>query len=124
MEAEMKKRFTEKQIVKILAEQDQGKKVRDIAREYGISENTFFIWKKKYGGMSSSEIRRLKQLEAENANPKKLVAELSLDNMMQKEVIKSSQTRNEKDGGNTLNSTFQGIRKTGVESQIILNQRK
>ncbi|MFW5484558.1 MAG: transposase [Spirochaetaceae bacterium JB067] len=45
----MKKRFTEEQIVKILAEQDQGKKVRDIAREYGISENTFFIWKKKYG---------------------------------------------------------------------------
>jgi len=84
----MKKRFTEEQIVKILAEQDQGKKVRDIAREYGISENTFFIWKKKYGGMSSSEIRRLKQLEAENANLKKLVAELSLDNMMQKEVIK------------------------------------
>ena len=84
----MKKRFTEEQIVKILAEQDQGKKVRDIAREYGISENTFFIWKKKIGGMSSSEIRRLKQLEAENANLKKLVAELSLDNMMQKEVIK------------------------------------
>ncbi len=88
MEAEKKKRFAEEQIVKILAEQDQGKKVRDIAREYGISENTFFIWKKKYGGMSSSEIKRLKQLEAENANLKKLVAELSLDNMMQKEVIK------------------------------------
>jgi len=84
----MKKRFTEEQIVKILNEQETGKKVKDIAREYGISENTFFNWKKKYGGMTSKEVFRLKKLEAENANLKKLVADLSLDNMAQKEIIK------------------------------------
>lgn len=84
----MKKRFSEEQIVKILDEQTSGKKVKEIARDYGISENTFYIWKKKYGGMSTKEIVRLKQLEEENANLKKLVANLSLDNMAQKELIK------------------------------------
>ena len=85
----MKKRFQEEQIVRILREQGQGKKIKDVARDYGINENTFYQWKKKYGGMrSSSEIKRLRQLEAENANLKKLVADLSLDNMMQKEIIK------------------------------------
>ena len=84
----MKKRFTEEQIVKILDEQSTGKKVKDIARDYGISENTFFNWTKKYGGMSAKEIVRLKHLEEENANLKKLVADLSLDNMAQKELIK------------------------------------
>ena len=84
----MKKRFTEEQIVKILNEQETGKKVKDIAREYGISDNTFFNWKKKYGGMTSKEVFRLKKLETENANLKKLVADLSLDNMAQKEIIK------------------------------------
>lgn len=88
MEAEMKKRFMEEQIVKILDEQTAGKKVKDIVRDYGISENTFFNWKKKYGGMSAKEIVRLKKLEEENANLKKLVADLSLDNMAQKELIK------------------------------------
>ncbi|WP_168203443.1 transposase [Oceanispirochaeta crateris] len=84
----MKKRFTEEQIVKILGEQRLGKKVSDVAREYGISENTFYIWKRKYADMSSKEIARLKQLEQENENLKKLVANLSLDNMAQKEIIK------------------------------------
>ena len=84
----MKKRFTDEQIVKILNEQVAGKKVKDIAREYGISENTFFNWKKRFGGMTSKEVYRLRQLEAENENLKKLVAELSLDNMAQKEIIK------------------------------------
>lgn len=88
MEADMKKRFTEEKIVKILSEHNTGKRVKDIAREHGISENTFYIWKKKYGDMSSNEIARLKQLEGENTNLKKLVADLSLDNMAQKEIIK------------------------------------
>lgn len=84
----MKKRFTEDKIVKILSEQKIGKTIKDIARDHGISENTFYIWKKKYGDMSSNEIARLKQLEDENINLKKLVADLSLDNMAQKEIIK------------------------------------
>lgn len=88
MEAEMKKRFSEKQIVNILSEHLSGKKVKDIAREHGIAENTFYIWKRKYGDMSISEVIKLKQLEEENAKLKRLVADLSLDNMAQKEIIK------------------------------------
>ncbi|QEN09845.1 hypothetical protein EXM22_02850 [Oceanispirochaeta crateris] len=65
-----------------------GKKVRDVARGYGTSENTFNIWKRKYADMTSKEITRLKQLEQENENLKRLVANLSLDNMAQKEIIK------------------------------------
>jgi putative transposase len=84
----MKKRFSEEQIVRILGEHKAGKKVKDIAREHGISENSFYIWKRKYGDMSSQEIVRLRQLEDENARLKKLVADLSLDNMAQKEIIK------------------------------------
>ncbi|MBB6479460.1 transposase [Spirochaeta isovalerica] len=84
----MKKRFTEEQIVKILGEQKLGKQVKDIAREYGISTNTFFNWKKKYGDMTKQEIVKLRQLEEENERLKKLIADLSLDNMAQKEIIK------------------------------------
>ena len=84
----MKKRFSEEQIVKILSEQKTGKMVKDIARDHGISENTFYIWKRKYGDMTSQEIVRLRQLEDENGKLKKLVADLSLDNMAQKEIIK------------------------------------
>jgi putative transposase len=84
----MKKRFSEDQIVKILGEHKTGKKVKDIARDYGISENTFYIWKQKYGEMTNKEIARLRQLEDENTKLKKLVADLSLDNMAQKEIIK------------------------------------
>ena len=84
----MKKRFSEEQIVKILAEHKTGKTVKEISRTYSISENTFYIWKQKYGEMTSKEIVRLRQLEDENSKLKKLVADLSLDNMAQKEVIK------------------------------------
>jgi putative transposase len=84
----MKKRFSEEQIVKILGEHHTGKKVNEIARDYGISENTFYIWKRKYGEMTPKEIVRLRQLEEENTRLKKLVADLSLDNMAQKEIIK------------------------------------
>jgi putative transposase len=84
----MKKRFSEEQIVKILGEHKTGKKVKDIARDNGISENTFYIWKQKYGEMTTKEITKLRQLEDENAKLKKLVADLSLDNMAQKEIIK------------------------------------
>jgi len=84
----MKKRFSEEQIVKILGEHKTGKKVKDIARDHNISENTFYIWKQKYGDMTTKEISRLRQLEDENSKLKKLVADLSLDNMAQKEIIK------------------------------------
>ena len=83
----MKKRFTEEQIIRALKEHEGGRQATDIVRELGIAEQTFYNWKRKYGDMNVSEAKRLKQLEAENAKLKELVAELSLDNKILKDVI-------------------------------------
>lgn len=83
----MKTRFTEEQIIKILKEHENGKKATDIVRENNISEQTFYRWKSKYGGMDVNEVKRLKQLEEENRRLKELVADLSLDNKILKDVI-------------------------------------
>jgi putative transposase len=73
-----KTRFTENQIIGILKQQDTGMKVLDICREHGISQPTFYNWKSKYGGMDISQLRKLKELESENARLKKMYADLSL----------------------------------------------
>jgi putative transposase len=73
-----KARFTESQIISILSKQEKGISVADICRKHGISNATFFNWKGKYGGMSPSQLRRLKELEIENARLKKMYADLSL----------------------------------------------
>ena len=83
----MKKRFTEEQIIKTLKEHSGGRQTADIVRELGVSEQTFYNWKCKYGDMNVSEAKRLRRLEAENAKLKELVAELSLDNKILKDVI-------------------------------------
>lgn len=83
----MKTRFTEEQIIKILKEHENGKKATDIVRENNISEQTFYRWKSKYGGMDVNEAKRLKQLEEENRRLKELVADLSLDNKILKDVL-------------------------------------
>lgn len=83
----MKNRFTEEQIIKVLKEHEGGRSAADIVRELGIAEQTFYSWKRKYGDMNVSEVKRLKQLEAENAKLKELVADLSLDNKILKDVI-------------------------------------
>ena len=83
----MKNRFTEEQIVKVLKEHEGGRPATDIVRELGITEQTFYNWKRKYGDMNVSEVKKLKQLEAENENFKELVAELPLDNKILKDVI-------------------------------------
>jgi putative transposase len=83
----MKARFTEEQIIRILKEQENGKKVSEIIRENNITEQTFYRWKSKYGGMEVSEAKRLRQLEEENRKLKELVADLSLDNRILKDVI-------------------------------------
>jgi putative transposase len=72
-------RFTETQILKILKEQEQGIAVKDIARQHGISEGTFYNWKGKYGGMDGSMLKQMKELEAENARLKKLHANQALE---------------------------------------------
>ena len=73
-----KTRFTETQIIAILKQQEAGLKVSDICREHGISDATFYNWKAKYGGLDVNELKRVKQLEEENARLKKMYAELSL----------------------------------------------
>lgn len=84
---DIKKRFGEEQIIRILKEYETGKKAADIVREYNISAQTFYRWKSKYGGMDVSEIKRLKQLEEENRQLKELVANLTLDNHILKNVL-------------------------------------
>lgn len=81
-----KSKFTESQILQVLKSQEAGKKVSDICREYGISEPTFYNWKSKYGGMTLSELKRVKELEAENARLKRIVAEQQLSIDVLKEV--------------------------------------
>lgn len=74
-----KKRFTEAQIVSILHQQEVGKSVKDISREHGISDATFYNWKAKYGGMQVSDVKRMKDLEEENARLKRIVANQTLE---------------------------------------------
>lgn len=83
-----KSKFTEAQIIFALRQAETGVKVAEVCRKMGISQATFFNWKKKYGGLGTSELRRLRQLEAENSELKKLVADLSLDKHMLQEVIR------------------------------------
>ena len=80
-------RFTETQILAILKEQDTGAKVMDICRKHGISDATFFNWKNKFSGMTVSDLKRLRELEAENARLRKLVTNLSLDLDMTKDLL-------------------------------------
>ena len=81
-----KSRFTEEQIIAILKEAEAGAKAPELARKHGISEGTLYRWRSKYGGMEVSEAKRLKGLEEENRRLKRLVAELSLDVQMLKDV--------------------------------------
>lgn len=82
-----KSRFTETQIVSILRQYENGKKVLEICREHGISEPTFYNWKAKYGGMGVAELVKMKSLEDENARLKRIVANLTLENDAIKHVI-------------------------------------
>jgi len=81
-------RFTEEQIAFALKQQEVGTPVEEICRKMGISDATFYNWKKKYSGLGPSELWRLKQLEEENAKLKRLVADLSLDKAMLQDVLK------------------------------------
>lgn len=80
-------KFTEEQIAFALKQAETGTKVAEVCRKMGISEATFYNWKKKFGGLGPSELRRLKQLEEENRQLKKLVADLSLDKQMLQDVL-------------------------------------
>ncbi len=82
-----KSRFTETQIVSILNEADAGLAVKDVCRTHGISPSTYHKWKSKYGGLSASELKRIKELEAENSKLKRMFADLSLENDALKNLI-------------------------------------
>ena len=83
-----KTRYTEEQIAFALKQAETGTRVEEVCRKMGISEATFYNWKKRFGGMGVTELRRLRQLEEENQRLKRLVADLSLDKEMLQEVIK------------------------------------
>jgi putative transposase len=82
-----KSRFTETQIVKILKEVEAGRQVKEVCREYSISDQTYYNWKSKYGGMEASDVRRLKELEDENNRLKHMYADNSLENRALKDII-------------------------------------
>lgn len=85
-----KSKFTEAQIVFAIKQCEQGVKTEEICRKMGISEATFYNWKKKYGGVGVSELRELRQLKEENAKLKQLVADLSLGKQILQDVVKKS----------------------------------
>ena len=82
-----KSRYTEEQIAFALKQAELGTPVNEVCRKLGVSEPTFYRWKSKFGGMLPSDMKRLKQLEEENAKLKKLVADLSLDKVMLQDVL-------------------------------------
>ena len=80
-------RFTEEQIIAILAEQERGLKTAEVCRKHGISPTTFYKWKAKYGGLDVSDARKLKSLETENARLKRLLADAMVDNSVLKDLL-------------------------------------
>jgi putative transposase len=88
MEALMKRRFTDEQIIGILKEHEAGITAKDLCRKHGMSDATFYKWKAKFSGLEVNEARRLRDLEDENRKLKRLMADLSLDKMALEEVLK------------------------------------
>ena len=82
-----KSRFTEQQIVYAIKQVEAGVPITELCRKYGISQQTFYRWRRKYGGLAPSELQRLKELERENTQLKKLVADLSLDKQILQDVL-------------------------------------
>ena len=83
-----KKARSEEQILRALQQAESGARVADICREHGVSEATFYVWKKKYRGLALHEVRELRQLREENGKLKRLVADLSLDRHMLQEIVR------------------------------------
>jgi putative transposase len=85
---DVKKRFSEEQIIGFLREADRGVAVKELCREHGFSEASYYLWRSKFGGMDVSDAKRLKALEAENARLKKLLAESMLENEVTREALR------------------------------------
>jgi putative transposase len=85
---DVKKRFSEEQIIGFLREADRGVAVKELCRKHGFSEASYYLWRSKFGGMEVSDAKRLKALEAENARLKKLLAESMLENEVTREALR------------------------------------
>jgi putative transposase len=85
---DVKKRFSEEQIIGFLREADKGVAVKELCRKHGFSEASYYLWRSKFGGMEVSDAKRLKALEAENARLKKLLAESMLENEVTREALR------------------------------------
>jgi putative transposase len=85
---DVKKRFSEEQIIGFLREAEAGVAVKELARKHGFSDAAFYVWRSKFGGMSVSDAKRLKELEAENTRLKKLLAEQMFENDVIKDVLR------------------------------------
>jgi putative transposase len=85
---DVKKRFSEEQIIGFLKQADAGMAVKDLCRKHGFSEASYYLWRSKFGGMDVSDAKRLKALESENARLKKLLAESMLENEITREVLR------------------------------------
>lgn len=84
----MKKRFSEEQIIGFLKQADAGMAIKDLCREHGFSDASYYLWRSKYGGMEVSDAKRLKSLEAENTRLKKLLAEAMLEREVTREILR------------------------------------
>lgn len=84
----MKKRFTEEQIIGFLREAEAGLPIKELCRRHGFSEASYYLWRSKFGGMSVSDTKRLKELESENTRLKKLLAEAMLENEVTREALR------------------------------------
>jgi putative transposase len=82
-----KSRFTDEQKVHVLAQAEAGVPIKELCRKYGVSDATFYAWRKKYGGLAPSEVKRLRQLEEENRKLKRLVADLALDKQILQDTV-------------------------------------
>ncbi len=115
-------KFTESQIVFALKQAETGVAVAEVCRKMGISEATFYNWKKKYGGLGPDELRRLRQLEEENSRLKQIVADLTLDKQMLQDVLKkSSESQAAATAGERSVDRLPSIRAAGLRSSAFVS---
>src|SRR5436190_15393749 len=119
-----RKRFSVEQIVAVLKQAELGMAVADVIRQVGISEQTFYRWKKQYAGMQSDQVRELKQLQDENARLKKLVAELSLDKAILQDInSKNGPARAEAPRGRVHPRSLRVALAAGLSADSVASQR-
>ena len=119
IQAVKKSRFTEEQIAYALKQAELGMAVAEICRKLGVAEATFYNWKKKYGGLGPSELKRLRQLEEKNWQLKQLVADLSLDKAMLQEVVKkNSESHPEARLGGSPAGSLRRQRAAGLQDHV------